>query len=132
MCILSSRLMGCRLHRPPQSSRPTPASCGWQIPLQTSPGLSTPQEPPASLPLFTYWVFLLLGMCGRRTGPPWAWRATPASAWTKTAPCTSRRRGQGTLARTPAECSQLEATIRAVLTFVSGKGRLPRPRAKEG
>lgn len=85
----------------------------------------------ASPPFFPDWLFLFLGTSGRKTGPPWAWRAAPASAWTKTAPCTSRRRGQGTSARTPAVCSRLEATTRAVLTCVSGKGHLPRPREKE-
>lgn len=85
----------------------------------------------ASPPLFPDWFFLFLGTSGRKTGPPWAWRAAPASAWTKTAPCTSRRRGQGTSAHTPAVCSRLEATTRAVLTCVSGKGHLPRPREKE-
>lgn len=30
-------MMGCRLHRPPQSSHPTPASCGWEIPSADQP-----------------------------------------------------------------------------------------------
>lgn len=106
---------------PPQPGRvPSPLSLSFQDEACDGP-------PPGSIaPSFTYRPFLLSGTCGRKTGPRWPRRATPASAWTRTAPCTSRRRGQGTSARTPAGCSQPVATTPAVPTCVSGKGRPPR------
>lgn len=117
----------CSRPRPAPEDRCGPARLRSSL-LQTNPGPSPPQE---SLALLTYWLFFPSGTCGRRMGPPSAWRATPASAWTKTAPCTSRRRGRGTSARTPAGCSQPEATTLAVPTCASGKGSLPRPQPKE-
>jgi hypothetical protein len=64
-----------------------------------------------------------IGTCGRRMGPPWPWRLILGSAWTEMAPYTSRRRGQGTLARIPAGCSRLVAMTLATPTCESGKGR---------
>lgn len=56
-------------------------------------------------------------------GPPWPWRLILGSAWTEMAPYTSRRRGQGTLARIPAGYSQLVAMTLATPTCESGKGK---------
>ena len=64
-----------------------------------------------------------IGTCGRRMGPPWPWRLTLGSAWTKMAPYTSRRRGQETLAHIPAGYSQLVAMTLATPTCESGKGK---------
>lgn len=64
-----------------------------------------------------------IGMCGRRMGPPWPWRLILGSAWTEMAPYTSRRHGQGTLARIPAGYSQLVAMTLATPTCESGKGK---------
>lgn len=57
-------------------------------------------------------------------GPPWPWRPTPGSAWTEMAPYTSHRRGQGTLAHTPAGYSQLAAMTLEMLTCASGKDKV--------
>lgn len=109
----------------PTSPGECPAALGAL--LQTSPRLS-PSSPPTSRPLFTDCCFLPLGTSGRRMGPPWAPRAAPASVSTRTAPCTSRRRGRGTSACTPAGCCPPEAMTLAVPTCVSGKGSPPTPR----
>lgn len=110
---------------PPRISPGGPCLLGSALPPLGS--LPDPAAPPASRTLFTD-CCLPLGTSGRRMGPPWAPRTTPASVLTKTAPCTSRRRGRGTSARTPVGCCPPEAMTLAVPTCVSGEGTPPQQR----
>lgn len=116
--------------RPPSPGLSGSALLLLELPPRPAPDC-TPAAPPTSLPLFPDCCFFPAGTSGRRMGLPWAWRATPASVSTKTAPCTSRRRGRGTSAPTPAACCQPEAMTLAVPTCASGEGSLPRPPAAE-
>lgn len=113
-----------REHLPPRPrslpTRPkgnTLHTCLWHIPPRMKLGCGPPRKHPDLLPLTS------IGTCGRRMGSAWPWRLIRGSAWTETAPYTSHRRGQGTLAHTPAAYCQLEAMIPAMPTCESGKDK---------